>query len=314
MNDYGLRTRSISAVSLVSYCIKHYLVIMFFALVCAGVLVALHVVKVQGRNRNVDTEVVLREGSSLKQDIQDLNEKVHAVNETRLEAIAQYSNGTKSYSEFKVFNDATNGLLNSLSSEIKSKEAKLSSLEGKTKEEYSIPKFFIIGFLCGALISICFLIVSFSLLNKVSDSEDAEKRLGVPLLGLFFIDNGPLDKLARHIMGERKWGTKEEAIEWFRGNVAVIIPAGSKVALLNSGTKKKNKNAISIIEDILKEDGYTVSTVTNAYQNPLAISSIKESDGVIIIENQFNSKWAQVGYEVDLTNRINKNVFGFVLI
>ena len=315
MSVNGLsNNRTISVVSLISFCIKRFYLVLVLSMICAGTMVAFHVVKVQSQNKNVDTEVILRESTSLRQDINNLNAKINEVNESRLDAIDQYSKGTKCFSEFKAFNDAINGLLNYLTTERNNKEATLSYFESIKKVDYSIPKYLLVGLVCGALVSICFLVVSFSLSNKVCDSSDAEKRLGVPLLGLFFIDNALHDRLARRIIGERKWDTKEEAVAWFKENVSIAVPAGAKVSLLCSRKNKKSKKAVSIVDNTLKENGYTVDIVTDVYQNPLAISSIEKSNGVIIIENQFNSKWTQIEYEVELTDRINKKVFGFVLI
>ena len=199
-------------------------------------------------------------------------------------------------------------------------EEQIAELEDKIASEKKnephlggFSKSILIGFFVAVFLITGILFCSLVVSDKVTNSSDATKRLGVPLLGALYSDNGFFDKLARVFMHERRWANEKDAIRWFAENLnETVLASKSRVALLYSGADKKAGMTLVLTKEMLEKKGYTVHVVDHSFQNPDLNGVVQSADSVILLEKQFVSKWADVWAEVETVKRFNKKLAGIV--
>ena len=152
--------------------------------------------------------------------------------------------------------------------------------------------------------------------NPVTHSFIAEKKIGKPRLGVVFAANGIFDKFARIIIGERKYNSEPDAIDFIRSNIKTTELSKEskvKVAILCSCSEKAVAKQAMILESVISELGCKATLVTDVSVNPESSIVVDGTDAVILLERQWVSQWKLVGVSMDLAERFNKPVVGFVL-
>ena len=192
----------------------------------------------------------------------------------------------------------------------------LKELEAKRPSRYHFLKYAVIGFVLGGFLCVQFIILNYIKRNPVANSFYAEKKTRRPFIGALFPKSFLLDKLARAIIGERKYFSESEAIDYIKGNIrntSLKEDSVKNVAILCSCKSKDVEKKVKTIESILSEFGCKATLVTDVSVNPESADVVSSTDAVILLERQWVSQWKLVGVSMDLAERFDKPVVGFVL-
>lgn len=182
--------------------------------------------------------------------------------------------------------------------------------------KYHFMKTSILGFLAGGFIAYMFVVISLLSSNPVVLSFDAENRLGIPFLGAIFGSNGFFSSLSRKVIGERCYINKETALQIVKNNLSnpkLDIKTGDRITVLCSINDKTTKTASETVCEILTDYGFSAVYVPYCLQNPEALQSIQNSEAVILIEEQWKSRWINVVSIANIIERNEKTILGFIL-
>lgn len=192
----------------------------------------------------------------------------------------------------------------------------LNSLERNSPKALHIMKYAVIGFILGAFIALFIIVLIYVGSNPVTKSFTAEKRTGKPFIGALFEAKDIFSKVARLFVGERKFTSESEAIEYIRSNIrntSLKDDSAKNVAILCSCKGKDVEKQAKSLESVLSEFGCKATLVTDVSVNPESADVVSSTDAVILLERQWVSQWKLVGVSMDLAERFNKPVVGFVL-
>ena len=192
----------------------------------------------------------------------------------------------------------------------------LRDMEAKRPSPLHILRFFVLGFVLFGFVSLFIIIVIFVKKYPISKSFVADKMIGAPFLGALFAANHFFDKLARGIISERKFASESEAIEYIKGNIRTTSlkdDSVKNVVILCSCKSKDVEKQAKTLESILAEFGCKATLVTDVSVNPESADVVSSTDAVILLERQWVSQWKLVGVSMDLAERFDKPVVGFVL-
>lgn len=192
----------------------------------------------------------------------------------------------------------------------------IKALKSQRPGRLHLVRFAAIGFVAGGFLCLAVLVLIYVKRNPVTKTFSAEKKIGKPFLGALFADNDLFDKVARSVIGERKYQSENEAIEYLRSSIrnnTASLQGNGVVSILCSCSGKLVEKQVSAVESALKEAGFTAAVVTDAPTNPESSDIIKGSDAVVILERQWMSQWKLVFVDLELAERCEKPVIGFVL-
>lgn len=192
----------------------------------------------------------------------------------------------------------------------------LKDLQPTIPRQYHFLKFAVIGFIAGSLIAALILLLEYIKMNPVTRSFIAEKKTGSVFLGALFIANDIINKVSRSIIGERDFKSEASELEFIRENIRnTILPDKSikSLAILSSCQEKSVEKAYRNLESVFSELGYEITLVSDAAVNPNSTHVISCSDVVVLLERQWVSQWKNVEISMNLVERFNKSVLGFVL-
>lgn len=306
MSDCYEQEREISLVDIFALCIRKFFVLACCAVVGAAIAVGVHICSVNKKYNPVAVEEQL---IAKRVEL----EKMKSVKALEYKLTLNPYMGAVSTTDF---NKAVS-LFTSMDKSISSLEVELSTLEQVEqtgKKPYLFAKYAVIGFLAGGFVSLMCIVIAFISSEPVTSSEDSKHRLKSPLLGALFTDNCGLEKLARKALGEVCWADKTTALRWFEENLdSTVLPDKAKVAVLYSGNNTKAVEASKEIIAVMNKKGYEVSFTENAALNPETNSRVQACDVVLLFEKQWTSKWKDVCADVEIAQRFEKNIAGFVL-
>lgn len=192
----------------------------------------------------------------------------------------------------------------------------LEKLEAKPPRLYRFLRYGAIGFIIGGFLSVLVILLLFAIKNPITKSFVAEKISGIHFWGSLYEENGILGRIARRIIGERKFSSEKEAIEFLRGNIrntSLKDGAIKNMAILCSCKSRFVQKQAKSLESVLSEFGCKSTLVTDVSVNPESADVVSSTDAVILLERQWVSQWKLVGVSMDLAERFNKPVVGFVL-
>ena len=306
MSDCYEQEREISLVDIFALCIRKFFVLACCAVVGAAIAVGVHICSVNKKYNPVAVEEQL---IAKRVEL----EKMKSVKALEYKLTLNPYMGAVSTTDF---NKAVS-LFTSLDKSIKDTEKEITGLESQLRADkpvYSILKYAVIGFLTGGFVSLMCIVIAFISSEPVTSSEDSKHRLKSPLLGAVFTDNCGFEKLARKALGEVCWADKTTALRWFEENLdSTVLPDKAKVAVLYSGNNTKAVEASKEIIAVMNKKGYEVSFTENAALNPETNSRVQACDVVLLFEKQWTSKWKDVCADVEIAQRFEKNIAGFVL-
>ena len=212
--------------------------------------------------------------------------------------------------------EGKNSSLSALVNDIIKQSKTIEDLKAEKPHLFHFLKFFVIGFVIGGFISVLILFIIFVMRDPVTKSFTAQKKIEKPFLGALFVDNSFFDKLARCIIGERKYASQSESLTVI-GNSVKQSGLGdkkvSKIALVSSVKGKQVENQIKVLESLFSDLGYKVTTVLDVTINSNSPGFISDSDAVVIVERQWFSKWKHISVSMEMAERFNKEIIGFVL-
>ena len=177
-------------------------------------------------------------------------------------------------------------------------------------------RFFAIGFILGGGLIVLVLLLSHISRNPVTKSFIAEKIIQKPFIGALFSDKGLFDRLARRVIGERRFQSESDEIDFIRHNIKNSFLSEQKigsVCILCSSSEKNVGTKAKTLESILSESGYKTELVVDASTNPNSTDAVIRSDAVLLLESQWKSKWSAVSLSMELAERFDKQIIGFVL-
>lgn len=189
-------------------------------------------------------------------------------------------------------------------------------LSSRQPHPYHFLRFAVIGFVLGGFISVLAFFIRFVQMNFVTRSFTVENKTGKQFLGSFWSSGNIFDKLARRIIGERKFSSESEASEFIKGNIrntSLKDNAIKNVAILCSCKSKDVEKQAKSLESVLSEFCCKATLVTDISVNPESADVVSSTDAVILLERQWVSQWKLVGVSIDLAERFDKPVVGFVL-
>lgn len=306
MADCYNQEREIYLVDIFALCIRKFIFLAVCAVLGAALAVGFHINKV---NRDFNPAAVEKTLAAKKTEL----ESQKAVKALEYKLTLGPFMGTVSSSDF---NKAVS-LFTSLDKNISSLEKVITTLESQAnagKPSYNIAKYAVIGFLAGGFVSLMWIVVAFVVSEPLTRTEDSKSRLKAPLLGAVFSENGCFETLARKALAEVCWQDKDTALKWFEENLdSSVLPDKAKVAVLYSGKEAKALEASKEVLAVLKKKGYEVSFTENAALNPETNARVQSCDVVLLFEKQWTSKWKDICVCVELAQRFEKKVAGFVL-
>lgn len=177
-------------------------------------------------------------------------------------------------------------------------------------------RFFAIGFvLGGGIIAFALLLIHISR-NPITKSFIAEKIIQHPFFGALFVENRLFDRLARLVIGERRFQSESDEIDFIKNNIKNSFLNEQKinsVCILCSRADKDLETKAKTVESILSEFGCNTELVVNASINPNSTDAVIRSDAIILLERQWKSQWRSVSLSIELAERFEKRIIGFVL-
>lgn len=193
------------------------------------------------------------------------------------------------------------------------KTKEILELESNPITKYHFARYAVIGFIVGAFLSSVFLIFSFVQKNLLTSSFKVENRIEKPFLGAIFSDKGLFDVISRNLIGERKFKNDSDAKSFLEGNIRSVLKNASCVAILSTSHKKNILKASDAIHSTLEQLGYKALFVSDSTNNPEASAVVEEADVVLLLEEQWKSRWILVDYNYTLCERFGKPIGGFIL-
>lgn len=179
-----------------------------------------------------------------------------------------------------------------------------------------IVKFAIICAIIGLLFGYLCLIVKFVCTAPVSSSfEMADKSL-FTYLGSYYRKRSWNEKVVDRLLNERVFNSKEDALEFIKVNAATVLKPGAKVLVASSFYKDsdKGKEEVSAVISALHDAGFEATFEGNTLISTTFVNKLKENDTVILLEKNWKTRWQNIDTELDVINRLGKNVSGFVLV
>ena len=204
-----------------------------------------------------------------------------------------------------------------LQTNIFDKEEEIEALKKEVPSKYRPLKTAVIGFFaCGVIVAII-LGTGFALRNPVTSSFSVEKAIAIPFLGALFIDKGFFARFARKILVERSFRKYDDSLDFLKSSFTTkaftdaIKTKGITIisSLKDAGVEEKSNEVM----ELLKEEGYDVTFISDTSENPLAIKTIEEKEAVIFIERQWFSKLQLIIMNKDLAIKMGKNILGFII-
>lgn len=256
-------------------------------------------------------------------------EKVSAWGESIFEVLQKYSEEQgwrliKTFESFEVYSgqyllsivEEYNKSIKDLDKELYEQTRTIRDLEGNKPSPFHFVRYGIMGFVLGGFFCIIILLFEFLQKNTITQSYSIDKRIGIPFLGALFASCSFFEKLARKIIGERKYSSEADAVEFIRGNIrntSLKEESVKNVAILCSCKSKDVEKQANTLESVLSEFGCKATLVSDVSVNPESADVVSSTDAVILLERQWVSQWKLVGVSMDLAERFNKPVVGFVL-
>ena len=177
-------------------------------------------------------------------------------------------------------------------------------------------RFFVIGFVLGGGLTVMILLLGHISKNPVTKSFIAEKIIRKPFIGALFSEKKLFDRLARRVIGERIFLSESDKIDFIKNNIRNSFIDGQKkesVCILCSCDARHVEEQSKNLQSIFSEFGCRSELVVNASTNPNATNAVIRSDAILLLERQWESKWRAVHLSVELAERFDKQIIGFVL-
>ena len=171
----------------------------------------------------------------------------------------------------------------------------------------------VIGGIGGVVLACVWLVGSQLCSNKITGTKEMLVRFPLVYLGTVAEKRSLWTKMAAFVVGERVWKEKETALDYIRENAVTHIPEGSSVVVVST-VESVNAQASQKLVQALSARGCQVCHVTDIAHNPEALAAIRQGTRVVLAEQAFETKRANVETALTLIAGIDKPVFGFVML
>ena len=193
----------------------------------------------------------------------------------------------------------------------------VAEISNQLNSKSRIVKKTVFGFLVGGIISLLILTTGFVSRNPITSSFSSERNLDLPFWGACYKDYSFLSRLSRSVMGERSNKCHSDSIAFIRSSFSSKLISNTEtiksITVLSSVPEKQTVFASSEICTLLKECGFNTKFVGNAINNPQTIAAIENTDAVLLLEEQWNSRLLYVKSIINRTALLGKKTIGFVL-
>lgn len=249
------------------------------------------------------------------------NEVTIATSPHELEVISRTSKFTNNEVATEVSNMLEADRLDTIESITNCKEQLKELLEPQRTSGYSLSAIFIntiafaiIGAIVAVVLACAFIWLKYIICDGVESSRQVAAVLGVPFLADTAGKKGFFVRLANMLIGERYWEDSAVAAQFAHECVAKQLPANAEVVLASTLALDENEIGVASFVAALREAGHTVTFVTKAETNPLAVRAIRESDCVIMAERAGKSGRQPMLNLRDVIEQTGAELIGFVLV
>jgi len=232
--------------------------------------------------------------------------------------IKNKSTNTEKYQGTELINRKENyrSELSEIGTQISEVTTELKDVRKNAPSKYHTIKYSVLGFLAGGMVSFICAFIAMLSSNPILLSFDVEDRMKKPFLGAVFASSGLLARVARKVIGERSFKSGEDASKMISKNFSCLsteIKQGDCVAILCSRRDKYTEIAADSVCRVINECGFKTVFVSDSLQNPDALEAIRDSNAVVILEEQWKSKWIQVASNIQMIENSQKPIVGFIL-
>ena len=123
----------------------------------------------------------------------------------------------------------------------------------------AVVKYALLGAVAGIFLACLFICCWWIFSSKAANSFQLEQAVGAPFLGSLRIPDGPAERLAVTVMGERSWKDAEQAASYVSEQARAGLPGEGTVMLLSTLPEKLAGAGMDKLVKILTKDGYAVS-------------------------------------------------------
>lgn len=171
----------------------------------------------------------------------------------------------------------------------------------------------IVGGVAGAVLAMVWLVCRYLMGITVTASQRLACDYDLTYLGNAASNKRLFHWLAQKMVREHMWKDSEGALAYIRENGISHIPEKCNVAVVTSLTNVEEEAVANVLQ-ALGGNGHTVTFGDDAIHNAETLALIRKCDGVVLAESAFTSKLAAVEDVLALVERMDKPVYGYVMV
>lgn len=198
---------------------------------------------------------------------------------------------------------------------LEGQKSSLSALNAPDSIGKNIVKFVLIGFVLGAFISICWVVISNFLGDYVLSAQQLRDNANIDCIGsTCSAGKSLLAKAAGNISGDPYFASSQDALVYIQESAKSRLQSAKNVLLISTLDISHSNDEIAGIIGNLEKAGYSVEFVGNANNNPKLFAGISDCDKAIFVESVCKTKLSNV---LEIQNRVDfaeKTVAGVVLV
>lgn len=169
----------------------------------------------------------------------------------------------------------------------------------------------IAGAAIGLVLACAWLVCKQLLAGRITGTAHMTADYGLTYLGAAAGKKSFWTKPAAKIVGERVWDKPETALSYIAQNAAARLPQSGTIVVVSTLAQEDGLQRIS---QALTTPENKVYCVTDIAHDPKALALVGQSSGVVLAEQAFASKVADVEVAIQLVKELNKPIYGFVML
>lgn len=171
----------------------------------------------------------------------------------------------------------------------------------------------IVGIVIGALIAILWLVCEHLIKGNLPGAKQLSARYCLIHFGSLSKKIGFWERLGYAMMGETVWKDAEQAQSYIRENGTNHLPENGNVVIVSTLGNFDQGEKDQLVE-ALNVKGCKITFAADVAHSAQALSSITQSDAVVLAERAFTSQNAAIKDLLVTVKELNKPICGFVLL